>query len=321
MYRALKVAISLAFLAALLWWADWSQVLAHVAQIHPAITLFALLAYAGQLFLSAWKWQWSLILHELRLPYGLLSRIYWIAFFLNNLLPTSIGGDAYRVYRTMPSAGFRSRALSAVIVERLIGLGALLALGALGACMLAGEIAVARGFLAVLLTATLGAVAVVAALRSAALRPHLQQLMHYPWLHAVQHNMGLLARARRAYLPLVTLSFLFQSVAIGINYLLFAATGDPVSLAKCAVITAVAGAATVIPFTINGIGVLEGAFAGTAIALGVEYEHALLVAILIRLLVLPLSAIAGLLYALEPATTHVPALRQHAGLVRADHER
>lgn len=312
MPRLLKVAVSLIFLALLVWWADWSRLPELLSRVQLSVALLALLAYAVQLFISAWKWQWALILHELHVPYRLLARVYWIAFFLNNLLPTSIGGDAYRVYRTMPDDGFRSRALSAVIVERLIGLGALLVFGICGAWALAHEMAFARAFLAFVFMGIAAAIVLVAALRSTTLAPHLVRVMRHPWLAAVEHNIGLLLRARMAYLPLIAISLLFQALAIGINYLLFAGTGEPVSIAKCALITAVAGVATVIPFSINGIGILEGAFAGTAIALGVNYEQALFVAILIRVLVLPLSAISGVLYALEPAESHLPALRRHS---------
>jgi uncharacterized membrane protein YbhN (UPF0104 family) len=62
-------------------------------------------------------------------------------------------------------------------------------------------------------------------------------------------------------------------------------------------IGAVAGLATIIPLSVNGIGVVEGSFAGTAVALGIDYDAALTVAILIRLLVLPPSIYFGLLYA------------------------
>ncbi|MET0658824.1 MAG: lysylphosphatidylglycerol synthase transmembrane domain-containing protein [Steroidobacteraceae bacterium] len=320
MSRALKVIVSLAFLAVLAWWADWSRLPEHLSRVQLSVASLVLLAYAVQLFISAWKWQWSLILHDLHLPYRLLARVYWIAFFLNNLLPTSIGGDAYRVYRTMPSDGFRSRALSAVIVERLIGLGALLIFGICGAWVLASELAFARAFLGVCLAGVAATVVLIAALRSTTLRPRIVRLMRHPWLAAVEHNVGLLLRARAAYAPLIAISLLFQAQAIGINYLLFAGTGEPVSLAKCALITAMAGVATVIPFSINGIGILEGAFAGTAIALGVNYEHALVVALLIRVLVLPLSAISGVLYACEPEESHLPALKKQSGAIALDGE-
>lgn len=301
MRRALKIFVSLVLLVVLVVVADWSQVRSLIATVHLGLAVAAIAAYAVQLFLSAWKWQWALIVHELRFRYGLLARVYWIAFFVNNFLPSSIGGDAYRVYRTLPSEGFRSRALSAVIVERLIGLAALLVLGVVGAWLLANEYAFARAFLGMALGGATAVILLAAALRLEVLQPYIARAMRHPRLSALDHNVGLLLRGGESYLPLIGLSLLFQAQAIGINYLLFAATGAPVALEKCALITAVAGLATIIPLSINGLGILEGAFAGAAIAVGVSYEQALFVAILTRVLVLPLSLIAGLLYALEPA--------------------
>jgi glycosyltransferase 2 family protein len=299
MGRWLKVTVSAALVAVLAAAVDWPSVPEHLEHVHLSAALLVIVAYALQLFISAWKWQWALVVHELQLPFRYLSRVYWIGFFLNNFLPSSIGGDAYRIYKTIPNEGFRSRALSAVILERLVGMAVLMVFGVLGAVALADRYTFAGAFLTFVTLGTVAAASILLALKLPSLAPLLHKLAQHPWLQAVAHNVELLTRARSAYIPLIAISVLFQAIAIAINYALFALTGEPISIAHCALITAVAGLATVIPLSINGIGVLEGAFAGTAIALGVNYEQALLVAILIRVLVLPLSLIAGAIYACE----------------------
>ena len=120
-----------------------------------------------------------------------------------------------------------------------------------------------------------------------------------------------LARAA-PWIPLVGISLLFQAQAILIIYALFEALGVRVDLAQAALIAAAAGVATVIPLSINGLGVVEATVAGTALAVGVSYEAGLLVALLIRLLVIPLTLLAGLLYAFEPVhVREVTANRDH----------
>ena len=64
---------------------------------------------------------------------------------------------------------------------------------------------------------------------------------------------------------------------------------------------AAAGVATILPVSINGLGVVEGAFVGSALALDVPYEPALIVAILLRVLLVPYALLFGLIYAFEPA--------------------
>ena len=93
---------------------------------------------------------------------------------------------------------------------------------------------------------------------------------------------------------------LFQVISIGIVYVLFQGIQSTATLADCAVIAAIAGAATVLPISINGYGVVEGSLAGAAVGLGLNYEDAIVVAVLTRLLVAPLSLVCGLLYMTEP---------------------
>jgi PAS domain S-box-containing protein len=111
----------------------------------------AFVAMGIGLVVSAWKWSWALRMHNLRYPYPFLLRTLCIGFFFNGFLPTAVGGDAYRVLRTLPHDGYRSRALSAVVVERAMGFLALIVLGGIGALRLAQQYPVARQYWYVLL--------------------------------------------------------------------------------------------------------------------------------------------------------------------------
>jgi uncharacterized membrane protein YbhN (UPF0104 family) len=83
-------------------------------------------------------------------------------------------------------------------------------------------------------------------------------------------------------------------------HMLFNSLGEHISLEQAALVAAAAGLATIIPLSINGLGIVEATIAGTAVAVGVSYEAGLVVAVLMRLLLLPLTLAAGLLYAFEP---------------------
>src|SRR5690606_24735499 len=62
-------------------------------------------------------------------PMTRLTRWYIASIFLSQFLPTTIGGDAYRGYKTMQGPHARSRALRAVGVERAGGIAAVIAMG------------------------------------------------------------------------------------------------------------------------------------------------------------------------------------------------
>jgi glycosyltransferase 2 family protein len=309
LWRAVRIAVAVGLLAFLLNRVDWPIVFGHIERMAPPVVLLVIVAFAVQLLVSSWKWQWALRIHGLNFDYTFLTRVLVIGFFLNNFLPTSIGGDAYRVYRTLPPTPPKSRAISAVLLERVTGLLALLLLGLAGALALYASNDLARAY--VMLAAVGSAVLTVLIVLMRVRAPRLPESR---WLAPIRENLRSMATARGAWLPLIGISLLFQAQAILIIFELFRALDVPVTLSQTALIAAAAGVAAIIPFSINGLGIVEATFAGTAVAVGVSYEAGLLVALLIRVLVIPLTLIAGLVYALEPVhvrdlSTSIPNVR------------
>jgi uncharacterized membrane protein YbhN (UPF0104 family) len=310
--RAVRLAISAALLTFLFVGIEWANALEQARHLSSAVAALVVVAFGVQLFVSSWKWQWALRIHDLHFPYSFLTRVLFIGFFLNNFLPTSIGGDAYRIYRTLPGAPPRSRAISAVLLERVVGIGALLMLGLAAAFALYSQVPLARAYVALAAAGVAVALAALALLRMRPAGWRDSRYLNSRWTMPITENLRSIAQARGKWIPLVGISLLFQAQAIIIIYALFNALEVPVSLAQAALVAAAAGAATVIPLSINGLGIVEATIAGTAVALGVSYEAGLLVAVLIRILVLPLTLVAGLLYAFEPV--HVREVSVHRDL-------
>src|SRR5690606_18422664 len=92
-------------------------------------------------FVSAYKWRLLLSIHGVEYSTLRLSRYYFVALFFNNFLPTSIGGDGYRIYKTINNGRSKASAIIAVVMERVTGFGTLLALGAGAAVLLAAGVA------------------------------------------------------------------------------------------------------------------------------------------------------------------------------------
>jgi uncharacterized protein (TIRG00374 family) len=297
--RFLKIGVALALVAALVYGVDWNEARGLVGRV----TVFTLIVVAAamlvELVLSAVKWSWALRMHGLAFDFAHLFRAICTGYFLNNFLPSAIGGDAYRVYRTLPPDGYRSRALSAVIVERGTGFGALLALGALGALALT-DTAVARAYLITVSAGAVAGIAVLFALSRGALTWLKNRLSRLKLVDAIEHNIGMLMKARGEWMYVVALSFAFQGTSILILYWLFMQLGFSVSLQQCALMAAASGIAAVLPLSINGVGLMEGSLVGMAIALGVDYDSALLVAVVRRLMMAVTSALCGVAYLLEP---------------------
>ena len=309
MKRLLQALVTLALMVALLWRVDWQQVAHEITQFPLWSVIVALIAIVLGLLVSTWKWSWALRLHELRYPFSHLWRLLCSGFFLNNFLPTAVGGDAYRVYRTLPEEGYRLSALSAVVIERSIGFLALILLGCFGAWLLAGQFDIARVYFTLLLAFTGAGALAVLLLERGWLRGLSERWRNLRAVNVIHHDLGLLKGHHREWLALFASSVLFQANSIGIVFLLFTAADADASLAQAALITAAVGFAAAVPISINGLGVMEGALVATAVSLGLDYDKAIIVAFIRRALSMGLAILCGL-YLLQdrriksPEATH-----------------
>jgi uncharacterized protein (TIRG00374 family) len=91
------------------------------------IIIFCLFGYLFILVLNAVRWVVVIRIYGVRL--GLRLSFLWtlIGHFFNQVLPTSVGGDAVRIWQAARQIPLRF-AVSSVVVERLVGLIALLLL-------------------------------------------------------------------------------------------------------------------------------------------------------------------------------------------------
>jgi uncharacterized protein (TIRG00374 family) len=84
---------------------------------------------AGQV-MYAWRWRLLLVAAGVRAPFRAVIRQYFIGVFVNNFLPSTIGGDVAKVYLLGREYGYRPVTAS-VLLDRILGLGLLAAFAAI----------------------------------------------------------------------------------------------------------------------------------------------------------------------------------------------
>jgi len=301
MLNYIKVSASLLLIGILIYNVEWGKLIGHLESVSILSIVIALTIYALQFPISTFKWQKSLLIHNIEYPLGFLQKVLCISFFFNNFLPSSIGGDVYRAIKTMPKEGFRSRAVSAILLERIIGLFALLLLGLFGAIAITIDehIAIVRFYVLFCLVTGAAFSVFMIILRLGIFSGLLKRINRIKKLEILTHNIKLIRRSPRTLVGIFIISLLFQLLAIAAIGVLFNALGSDGDYARYALLGAVIGLAAIIPISINGIGVVEGSFAVAAVQLGMNFNHAVIVAFIMRILVLALSLICGLVYLVD----------------------
>lgn len=153
---ALRILISagLLFLLGWLFRDRLPGALALIRTARPGWLLAAAGWYLIFILISSWRWQILLRARGISYSTWYLARVFTISLFFCKLLPTSIGGDVFRIAYTA-GAGRGADAFSATLLDRLVGFTSLMFLAlavALGLFALQAEarsLEIALGRLAV----------------------------------------------------------------------------------------------------------------------------------------------------------------------------
>ncbi len=292
----IKAAFSVVAIGGLIAGINWQELPRLIVGYRWEFAAVAFIGLAIQFPISGLKWLAALRVCNVDLSFRRLTRFYCISHFVGQFLPTSIGGDAYRAYRVLPLVEPHSRAVTSIVIDRIVGLAALLFLGAVGAVFLMDHFRLPQGYLTALGLGTVAGAVVGTALYLGWFGVIRRKLQHLKMVAAIQGDLMQLLRAGWRWVPLLLMAFVFQLIAVGIVYLLFLGAGSEIGFAEVCLIAAITGVAGILPLAINGIGVTEGTITLAGVALGADYEDAAVAAVLLRVVVLPLSCACGVLY-------------------------
>jgi uncharacterized membrane protein YbhN (UPF0104 family) len=207
--------------------------------------------------------RWHALLHHANLPTlrGETLRAYGIGIFSNNFLPTAFGGDAVRAWIVGRSGRPLARALTSVFVDRAAALASLLALGWLGVAL--SSVVVPRQLVTPFVVATaagvLAAVVAVSLLRRRGLGRLLPAVLR-PWASEVAATLRAYGRDHRLQVEAMVLSVTFQALMVTALWSLSEGLKLDLSPAILAVVMPLVLIATLMPVSVAGFGVREGAY-------------------------------------------------------------
>ncbi len=251
MKKLLRLLVSGALLTWLAYRTDWAQVGQVFAQLRVELWLAALGLFLATQFVSAARWQ---ILAEglgLRQSIGQLVGFYFIGMYFNLILPTSVGGDVVRAWYLHRQTGRRLPAFLSVFIDRLSGLVVLVTLAGVAALLTP-----------VPLPAWI-AVSIAAAMAGAGLGIVLLPfLARHRWLGEKYAALGdqLRTSLRMVISPApLALSLFVQAANVVLVWLIGLGIGLPVPFAYYWILVPMVSLLTMLPVSINGMGVREGA--------------------------------------------------------------
>lgn len=255
----------------LLYWvlrgASLGEVLGAIRSADPVLVLFAFsFSFVGYV-ISITRWRLLLGAHAVHPTFPTLLQAYVVALFFNNLLPSTVGGDAVRAYDSWRFGASRSAAVTVVFTDRVLGVVALLLFATAGLLVpnrIADGVPLLRPAVGLLLLGIAGLLLVVVAPRPLARVGRSLDGRLPGRLRAAGSTLRkatlLLVADRRLMVRCLGLSLLLQ-LNVVVQYVVLAmALPVPVPGPYFFVIVPLAVLVMMLPITINAIGIRENVF-------------------------------------------------------------
>lgn len=310
---ALRILVSVGLMIYLIRMIDWKEALEIIKGGSFLYIAGAFLAI--QITVSSSVVKWSMLVHPTHnktnkkdVSIHKLGRLYYVGLFFNNFLPGSVGGDLVRVVQLGKTTGI-SRATASVALERLTSGIALVAIVIVSSFFIKD----ARPYLLSLFLIVALALIVYVLFKYWVKQvdrkgAHIEKGGKVNQL-LMKGKTGILTFAKdlshykkeqwKWWLIIGNLSLLFQFGLAWINDLLFLSFGIDIAWIELLVIITLISVITMIPVSLNGLGVREVSYVFFFQQLGVPDEISLSVSLLFFFLVSISSLVGGLFWLVE----------------------
>lgn len=294
LFLIVKIIVSVALVYWLIQKVDWRQMWIQIYNVSWPFLLAYIVSQLVGNFISARKWQIIASFKELHFTAREGFFVYLSGAFINNFMPSTLGGDAYRGFWLAKRSGAKAASLSTVVFDRFSGLWMLAFL--------------ALAFSPILFPFVKESVALSSTLIVLVIFFVIDLIITYaycqPWFHRIialipfkklkrLFEEVVFYTKKHIWLQIGIWSTLFIFVGIALsNYMLFRAVGSDLKFIPFLSVIFLVTLISSVPLSINNIGIKEWAYVTFFGLLGVSIETAVTVSILSRFLQMLISFIA-----------------------------
>jgi uncharacterized membrane protein YbhN (UPF0104 family) len=302
---AVKLSVSIALLAILFSRIEVGALWDKARDASLPWLLAALLIYSLNVLAATWRWHLLLAAQDVAVPTRKLLGSYLVASFFNNFLPSNIGGDVIRISDTARFTGSKTLATTVILVDRGLGLMALVLVAAVGATAAGRMHPAAMPIWPVWLWA--GFLAGAAASAPAVFAPDgfgrlLRPLtvFHPEWVgERIETLTGALSRFREQPSVLAGCfggAVFVQATMVVFYFVVAYALHLHLAFSDISVIVPVSFVVQMLPVSVNGFGVREATFSFYFQRIGQPIESALLMSLVAQVLIMFFSLTGAAVY-------------------------
>ncbi len=279
-----------------------------VALLSSAKLSFLFLSWllgTAEMFLVAYRWHVILGIKKINVDFWKIAKLYFAGNFVGTFVPSGIGGDIFRAYSLYKKGANPSQTISSVFVERIISLLSSLVIASAGVLLYYKLMHDSSVLQSVLITVAIFVFFLLAMMNKAVMQfffsgfqllklPRLQKYMEKVYAEFIDYHAH---KPRLLYI--LILSFLFQFVRVLVTYAGSLALHQNIDLVYFFIFVPLIILVALLPISVGGIGVREGAFVYFFSQVGMSTAEAFTLSLLLYALNLIVILPGGIIYVAE----------------------
>jgi uncharacterized protein (TIRG00374 family) len=303
--QIVKIAVSVGLIAFLFYKLSPENLLADLARVSPWQLVISTVIFFVSVGLGAYQWHLLLRAGGIVLPFPKTFKVYFVGMFFNNFLPAGVGGDVMKIYDVTRVGNDPHQVFAVTMLDRVIGIAGLCVLAlAASFILLAGE-GLDNLYLYIVIFA--GCVApVLALIMNKRLSRWVRRLFGKITLWGlgsrfdqVFRHLGEYRRLRMLLVRLTVLAMAVQFLRVVTHVLVAQSFGIVVTnlnFIQFFVFVPLLSLIMILPISINGLGVREGAGILLFTQIGFTKEQALLMELITYAIMVMVSLLGGFFF-------------------------
>ncbi len=292
----LKVIVSLGLIILLISQVDFKEIINILKNVDITMITYALILLTVQVFIATVRWQLVLKCQKIELDYKNTLQILYSGLFFNQAMPSSVGGDVIRGYYLKKQGMTLGRATLGVLMDRLFGMVGLVLLVLLSLPLLFELVNNSIARTGGLLIASSISLALLLVFFTDKLLGNFSHFKIIKGLYSLSREGRNCISDRYNGVIILLISVLIHLISVFSVMIMSIGLGLDIEWGGFLLMVPLVGLMMVVPISIAGWGVREGAMVVGFGYLGVAPEVALVLSILYGLSILVVALPGGVIW-------------------------
>jgi uncharacterized protein (TIRG00374 family) len=303
--QLVKIAVSAGLIVFLFYKLSPENLLADLSRVSPWQLALSTVIFFISVGLGAYQWHLLLRAGGIELSFPKTFKVYFVGMFFNNFLPAGVGGDVMKIYDVTRVGNDPHQVFAVTMLDRVIGIAGLCILALAASFILLAGDGLYNLHLYIIIFA--GCVApVLALIMNKRLSRGVRLLFGKITLwglggrfDAIFRHLGEYRRLRMLLVRLTVLAMVVQFLRVVTHVLVAQSLGIAVTnlhFIQFFVFVPLLSLIMILPISINGLGVREGAGILLFTQIGFSKEQALLMELITYAIMVMVSLIGGFFY-------------------------